>query len=497
MAHRKGYRGRPTQSADAKGDKARIVAHLIRRLSSMFEHASADPEEVDRIVVRLEPMADEVLAHVERMLASGDTTQQRTAALIAKELCDDRLVEPLRRTLQDARIAPEVRLSLMTSILQLGHPVDQATYLNAVFGPVALMGCGRLDAPIQVWELALTQDILSWAPSYESRSLASYVREHLVPRAERGMLPVLTALLYYQDDDVVLAALNGLERVKEPGLLALLEERARYDPAEDVRRAAEKAVLRLAARTSDQPPQPWWALPPLPVYVCWLSSIGGDGDQVLLVTRRSPRGNLLTVVYTYSDHQGLTECVQLPLNERLITVFMEDFLPLEFVEVPLEVAREEVARAFRATLEAGRRPPPAYNLWRAWTEGEDPRRVEILPVPALPPREETQLLRLSGDLLLLDEFELWRFPGPVVERFMARYTRLGRREQLRPGHRLFEMLIDQVVLSSMAEGSAYRHLLPARLRRQAWFLMQIYGEEGSRLALSALAAAAALERGGA
>ena len=476
-------------------DQERIAANLIRRLAEVFERQQVDMEDIDRIAVRLEPLADEAVALLERMLASDDVHQQWQAVRVAAELCDDRLVEPLRRTLHDRHFPAWLRVLAVRALAQLAVLVDEATFFESVLGPIAVLSSG--DAALHAGSdyFMLTLETLTWATLYEPGPLASYLRQQLVPRAERAMLPLLTALIYHPDDDVVMAAMEGLERIKEPALLPLLEERARYDPSAEVRQAAEKAALRLGARTAGQPPQPWLAPPVLPLLACYLRAMDGDGGQVLMVARGTPSTALTTVNYIYNDHDGLIHCVELTLAERDLIGFFEGAGDMGYVQVPLATARSEVERVLKCTLEAGQRPPPAFNLVRTWLDGDDPQQVEVLPLPALAPQDQPRLLGQSDRLLLLDEFDRWLFPQDMMEPHLPRYGRLERRGQLRPGHRLREMLIDRVVTDLVAEGSLYRRLLPERLRRQAWLLMQIYGENGAQMALSALAAAAGLEQG--
>jgi hypothetical protein len=93
--------------------------------------------------------------------------------------------------------------------------------------------------------------------------------------------------------------------------------------------------------------------------------------------------------------------------------------------------------------------------------------------------------------LTLDEFEYWFFNPEDVADFVSSYHKLDRKKQVEFGEPSYEKLLDEAI--DAVVGEKWQRLLPGRLRRQAWLLAQLY--EDDEIALWALAAADALERG--
>lgn len=493
MAKKNATRGTPpsTAAAGAPRSDGEIAANLIGHFAAGLAGGDMTVGEVDEIAVALEGVADEAVAQLTAMLKSNDATVRQMATLLSVELCDDRMLKPLRSALLSRQIPDEERASFARAMAELGAPVDDETYRSALSDPAALLrrSEGRLMEDAAVPELA--HMLVIAMQEMPPEAVASYIRDGIVPQVDRRVLPLLTALVYFEDDEVVLAAIEALERVKEPGLVPLLQERARFDPSQAVQQAADKAALRLEARTANQQPQPWLEPSPLPLVSCELSTIDGDGTQVLFVARRTREGRLATAGWFFSDLEGLTGCFQSTMDEATLRRMKAEFQPSELAVVPLEMARQEIERAFQCAVGAGRRPPPSHMLWYTWLEGEEPAQPEFFAVPRLNPSRQARLLRQSPELLELGEFASWYFAEDDLALFRPRYERLRRRGQAHSGHRLYEALLDLVVDTLMSEGFRYRQLLPDRLRRQAWLLTQLYEEDD--LPLQALAAAAAFE----
>jgi hypothetical protein len=258
-----------------------------------------------------------------------------------------------------------------------------------------------------------------------------------------------------------------------------------------VRHAAGNAALRLQARVGDRPVQPWAAPSPLPLAHCWLSNIDGDGGQVLFVVRSQSDGDLWMLDLMFNDHQGIKDCFSAITDEDELQEMMDAFDPIDFVDISLSQAREEVARAYQITLDAGRRLPPPVLLWQSWLEGEDPRQLDEFILPSLKPSQREALLAESTELLGLGEFESWFFNPDEVASFLPRYQKLDRKNQAEFGKPAYEALLDEAVEAVIDEGR--RRFLSDRLRRQAWLLAQLYEEE--YVPLWALAAADALDEG--
>ena len=112
-------------------------------------------------------------------------------------------------------------------------------------------------------------------------------------------------------------------------------------------------------------------------------------------------------------------------------------------------------------------------------------------MPTLEPRRQARLLAGCAELLDLEEFDFWFFNPDEVEFFVPRYYELLKRGQTDRGQAPFESLLGEAIKAVIDDN--YRHLLPDRLRRQAWLLAQLY--EDKEVPLWALAAAAAIEEG--
>jgi hypothetical protein len=320
---------------------------------------------------------------------------------------------------------------------------------------------------------------------------AAYVQDFLAPLADRRLLLLLVALLYSEHDEVVLAAIDVVERLKEPAIISFLRERGQYDPSLQVRHAAENAALRLQARIGDRSSQPWSIPTPPPLAYCLLSTIDGDGGQVLFVAREQPEGGFWLLDVMFNDHQGVKDCFSGIAEEDELFDMLDAFDSVDFLDVSLERARAEVTRARQATFEAGRRLPPPLVIWQDWLEGEDSREVEETPLPTLDPSRQAELLEACGELVTLDEFEYWFFNPEEVADFVSSYRKLARKNQAEFGEPAYEELLDEAIEAVVEE--KWQRLLPSRLRRQAWLLAQLYEED--EIALWALAAADALERG--
>jgi len=476
-------------------DKNKKAADLIARFREGYISDEMTIEEGEWIIERLQSLADEAVPRIVKMLASPDEDAYGAAITLLRELGDPRGVRPLRQMLRKPGYSDEKKLKAIQALEALGSPVDEATLHRAISDPDALMRRAiarmleTIQDPVQVE--ALVEAMGEGLPEMQEQ----YVRDMLGPLADRRLLLVFTALLHSEHDGVVMAAIDGIERLKEPATISLLEERGQYDPSRRVRHAAENAALRLRARVGDldeeHPPQPWVTPSPLPLAYCLLSTIDGSGGQVLFVAREQPNGGLRIVDLMFNDHEGIKDGFSAVVDEEELDEMADSFGSVEFVDISLERVRAEVARAYQVTLDARRRLPPAFMAWRGWLEGEDARALEEFPLPSLDPSQQAGLLAGCAELFALDEFDYWFFNPNEVEAFVPRYCKLLRRDLADRGQVPFEALLDQAI-EGVVDDKVHR-LLSERLRRQAWLLAQLYEEE--QVSLWALVAAAALEEG--
>jgi hypothetical protein len=473
-----------------KGNASKEAAELIARFCDGYAIGDMMVGEAEEIFDRLCDLADEALPCIVNRLESRDADERRAAITLLSELDDPRAITPLRRMLSGPEADEDDKIAIIVALGELGSPVDEATLHRAIPDVDGLLQ-GAMDHVLEVIEDPAQAEIFLGAMQQQPPEMqAVYVQGFLGELDDRRLLMLFAALLHSEHDEVVLAAVDAIERLKEPAAIPLLEERGQYDPSPQVRHAAGNAALRLQARIGDKMSQPWQIPSPLLVH-CLLSTADGDGGQVLLMAREHPEGGLWMLDVMFNDHQGIKDSFTGILDEEELQEMLFAFEPIDFVDVGLERARAEVMRAYQVTLDAGRRLPPPFVMWRSWLEGEDSRAVEEFPLPSLDPARRDEFLAECGDLLDLDEFESWFFNPDQVEEFVPRYRKLCKKGQARLGEPAYEALLDEAIEAVVDE--EWQHLLPGRLRRQAWLLAQLY--EDDYVSLWALAAAAALEEG--
>ncbi|MBN1954231.1 MAG: HEAT repeat domain-containing protein [Anaerolineae bacterium] len=469
------------------------VAELVARFQEGLESGKMRADEATWIIAQLQEMADQAVPHLIEVLSAPERDMRAAALTLLRDLEDRRAVPVLRRLLNDPDYDDDERMFIIQILEELGFTVDEATFRRVIADPEAMMERAMnnmlevVSDPAQA-EIILTEIDENWPEEMQLH----YVRNILQPLADRRLLLILSALLHSEHDEVILAAIETLESLKEPAAIPLLEERGQYDPSPRVRRAAGNAALRLQMRIGDQPPQPWLQAPSLPLTHCMISSIDGNGGQVLFLARRTPDGDLYSVDWMFNDHQGVKDCFSTEMEEDELDLMAASFgIGIDFIDIRLERAREAIVNACQVNLEAQRRFPVVSVLWRGWLEGEDDLEVEEFPLPVLDPARQAELLADCNDLLQLDEFSAWFFNPDEVEEFGDCYRELKEAGRTKGRRRSLDALIDQAVESLIDE--PYRRLLSNRLRRQAWLLAQLYEEEV--IPLWALAAAAALEEG--
>jgi HEAT repeat protein len=482
-------------SKKRKGNDRHEVADLITRFIEGLISDKMNIEDGEWIVGQLQGLADDAVPRVAEMLTSSNAESRLAAIVLLRELGDPRAVRPLRRMLHKPNYSDEEKLKVMQALEALGSPIDEAIFRRVISDPDALMK----DSMDQMLETIADPDqvevFLEMIREAPPEMPELYVRDVLAPLADRRLLLMLTALLHSEHDGVIVAAIDAIERLKEPATIPLLEERAQYDPSRRVRHAAENAALRLQVRIGDPDEKlslpPWITLSPLPLAYCLLCTIDGSGGQVLFVAREQPDGNLQVVDLMFNDHEGIKDCFSVVVDEEELDEMVNSFGGNEFVDISLERARAKVSRAYQVTLDARRRLPAAFMAWQNWLEGEDSRSIEEFPLPPLEPSRRTELLAECAELLTLEEFNFWFFNPDEVASFVPRYRKLLRRGRADRGQASFKALLDEAIEGVVDD--RYRRLLPDRLRRQAWLLAQLYEEE--EMPLWALAAAAALEEG--
>jgi hypothetical protein len=475
----------------AKGGAREKAAKLVARFFDGYASGELTVGEAEDIFDQLFAFADEALPIITKRLESTDEDERKAAITLLRELDDPRAIPALRRMLSNLDRGDDEKIAIIAALGDLGETLDEATLSRVVPDPEKLVKDAMMGVLEMIEDPQQVEEFLGVIGQGPPEMQAAYVQDFLGPLADRRLLLLLIALLHSEHDEVILAAIDAIERLKEPATVPVLQERGQYDPSPQVRHAAENAALRLQARVGDRPPQPPVIPPPPPVVYCLLSTVDGDGGQVLFVAREQPEGDLWLLDVMFNDHQGVKDCFSAAAEEDELFEMMEAFESIDFVDVSLERARAEVARAQQVTFEAGRRLPPPLVIWQDWLKEEDNREVEEAPLPALDPSRQAELLGACVELMTLDEFEYWFFNPEEVVDFVSRYRKLDRKNRAEFGELAYETLLDEAIEAIV--GEEWQRLLPGRLRRQAWLLAQLYEEED--IPLWALAAADALEDG--
>jgi hypothetical protein len=306
---------------------------------------------------------------------------------------------------------------------------------------------------------------------------------------DRRLFPLLLCLLHADDDDIVMGAIDALVILQDPDAAPILRERANYDPSPEVRAEAGEAADHLSQETTDSRPPSIFDLPlaPPPLVRCLLSTIDGNGGQVLVIVRKHSHDEdkFLFWDVMFNDHEGIKDCFGGQTHDDdEVEAFIADGLAeigIETLEISLEQARAEVERAYQVTLEAGRRLPLSYMGWQSWLQGEDPAPVEVFPLPIITPKEQVALFERCGELTDLDEFESWFFNPEDLHGLERKFRQLIHRSN---ADKAIETLISKAITTIVDD--RYRQLLRERLQRQAWLLAQIYeGDEIPKLAIAA------------
>ncbi len=477
-----------------KNTKKDEIAGLIDRFIKGLLSGKMTMAEGEWIVEQLQDRADDAVPRIAEILASPNEKERLASLVLLNELGDPRAAAPLRRMLHNPDYSDDEKLTIIQTLDALGAPIDEATFHRVISDPDALMQGSMKQMLETIQDPNQVETFLDMLDESPLEMFESYLRDMLAPLADQRLLLLLTSLLHSEHDTVIAAAIDAIERIKEPTTIPLLKERAQYDPSHLVRHTAENAALRLQVRIGEpkQEQTPPWIVPStLELAHCLICTIDGSGGQVLFVVREQPDGDFQVLDLMFNDHEGIKECFSAIVDDDDLEEMTESFGSAEFVDISLERARAEVARAYQVTLDAGRRFPPAFMAWQGWMEGDDPRQVNEFPLPVLEPYLQAEILAECEELVELDEFEFWFFNPDEVEPFMPRYHKLHEKGKANRGEASFEKLLDEAIKAVV--DTDYQRILPDRLRRQAWLLAQLYEDEEEPL--WALAAAAAMEEG--
>jgi len=460
----------------------------IDEILERFIEGSLTNYEAEAASLRLGLVKKRVLPRLLHLVASPEPVHHQVAGQLLRRLHLTQAIGPLRDLLLRPELEDDHKMTIVQALHSLGGigpGEDPLAYLRDPVGSARKAKHALLDMlqdPLQL-EGALfsivDEDTLEVTKPEAISALAAI--------HDRRILPFLTCLLHAPEDELVLSAIAAIEELQEPNIVPLLRERATYDPSETVRRAAADAAEQLLQASGELPPSVL-ELPvaPPPVKRCMVSTIDGNGAQVLFIIRQAPGHPCTFFSVLFNDFEGVKDCFggQMESAEAIEAMMTEgaDEMGVELVEIGIERARAELTDAYRTTLEARRRLPLSFmGWWQTWLVGEDSRAVRSFPLPELKANEMPWLLAICDELFSLDEFVSWFF-NPEELGSLKRKAWKALRGRAGDLEQLISAGIKQIMTAPRCR------LLRRRLERQAWLLAQLYeDEEVPKMALAAAA----------
>jgi len=452
----------------------------IHMLLQRFVRGEMNLEQGEQAIQSLRSCSERALPHLLDMIRDPDETIHVTAAELLMALNDHRAVRPLLKLLDDPSLDDWCKLSVFTVLQRYEVPVDLETLYRRLRDPESVVRHSQaeiLKGLTRGTQLFLFLHLLESAPSADQVEIL----DRLVSTQDPRVLRPLHAALHMPRETVVLAAIEGLDRLRAAVAIPWLEKLARYGATDTIRREAGKVAGHLTMRASVPGVEVIRELPPLadaqwPLYSCWLSIIDGAGAQIALIARRRADGYLVTADMMLTDQEGLKDCLgadMIPEEEfkEMIAELAQEGLTA--VGVTLDRCREVVERGYEQALKLGRQLPLDFFAWEGMLEGDDPRSVPEWPVKEVDIAAHPEILAHSIELLELKEMGSWFFNPDEIQAFAERPRRhfLGfgwpRSRMLRMLRQGVESVVDD----------ARRALLRDRLRCQAWLLAQIYEED--------------------
>lgn len=467
----------------------------IDEILKRFVQEDVRTDQADQDIDRLRRVKSRVTPRLLDVLTTGDDRARTMAASLLGHLRDKRAIPPLQKILGDPRYNDDLKLSAFSVLRELGVDVDEEDLYTQLQDPEAAIRrsmsrmLGMFSQPAH---LALFFDSFKEQPAEVQVTFARSV----AALNDRRALHLLVPLLYSDDEDIVLAAIETIAALKDPTPVPSLQEIAEFNPSRLVRAKAHKAVAHLTMRASVQgyPPPLEDSPSHLPVYSCLISTIDGDGGQVAFIARKRPDGDLMIFDVMFNDHQGIKDAfgIESITEEEFETNLVEtlSYEGIELVDISLERVRELIGRAHRLTLEVGRNLPTEYLIWRCLVDGEEDEEVEEHALPILNADIQNNLLSTCDQLLELDEFESWFFNLDEIEEF-ADLAHVELEHKRRNWQTRLDQIITNAIHTIIVEER--RELIRKRLDHQAWIVAQLYASP--EVSLWCLAAARALDDG--
>jgi hypothetical protein len=268
-------------------------------------------------------------------------------------------------------------------------------------------------------------------PNVESAEIAAAAG---VPREEAGRAcRLLLAIARAKPEEVatlpaplaaaVLRAAAGAGRVD---LIAALAARPEKEVAKEAKRQLHQLRTRGVAvpeppRPAAPAPAPAPAEPPPP---CFASTVDGQGERAVWLTRNVPGRGLEVAQAVLSDEKGLLELQVGVLGRKEWRAFAKGLLErgaaMGVGELDRALAHAAVAAARAANEAAGTRVPEGADLWLSQLGPAPALPAPGASLPALGEAEERAALAASGDLHELPLLRGWLAEEPYLREVARR-----------------------------------------------------------------------------
>lgn len=462
-----------------------VDATLTRFMQSdlTVEEARIAIERLLKVRRRVIPRLLDILRSSLEGPSSQDETQlndnQNAVLTLLSELGNLDVVDPLLVLVKDRSVQDDLKLKLISLILQLDPDEDAGVLFGYLNEPQEVLQRSQREHLEQIKspsDLALWLEMMEAEMSAEAR--IGFIRAN-VELGDVSAVPLLTSLCYDPDDGVALAAIDAVERFKDARALPALKELAADHPSQIVQNEARKAADRLRIRSSLVPQAP--PAPLAPLHVCYLTTMDGSGGQTIVVSRGRSDEQLELVNVMFNDHEGIKHCFGLETTVDELNDLLDEMAEqgISSVRVShdeclavLDLARETMWRA-------GRRLPLSYAAWQRVIEGRSEEKTEKRLVAfrdlVVPPEERDYLLRESHELLLQEEFTYWFFNpdelGDLVEDYLDRVEEQGGPLVGSSLRALLSRGVREIVTDRK------RGLIRSRLERVASLLHELYEDD--------------------
>ncbi len=367
------------------------------------------------------------------------------------------------------------------------QPKARREFLASLNDPLATLVVALSQSQVgHVADGEILQEVLAYLQVIAPGERMAFVQQGLAQ--DVPALPWILRCLIHLDGDpnLQLACVSALVNRTDSGAIGALERVARSSRNAAVRDEASAAARRLrfqvlrpasAAAGPDEQAQP-------ELERAQLSSVDGEGSQLLVLTRKWAPDQLLSVMVYLNDADGIRDVLgtfrewQPDLIDESLDLMPE---PPLLVDVELPAARGALA-AGEAVVGKGQKLPLHYELWEPYFHDRFPAPADeetILPeLDDAPYAQRRDLVARSAQLLDHPAFSPWFADLDEVVDSLDFWPTRNRRG-------LSKSEYSQIVPAVFGESA--REVLRGRLRRQAWLLDRQHDNDPRDLALAAAA----------